>query len=49
MFKITVKVENVEKPYDENKLVDIVCFHCSRTYSLAQKEIRAANYCSSCR
>jgi len=48
MLKVTVKIENVEKPYDENKVVNISCFHCGKSYSIVQKEIRAANYCGSC-
>ena len=46
MFHISIKVGFDRKP---KTVTQVTCAHCAKSYDIAITEIRAMNYCSSCK
>jgi len=49
MFTLSVKIGFTRKPRKQKELTSVSCHHCGKTYTMHIKNIRATNYCSTCK
>jgi hypothetical protein len=52
MFHISVKIgitRKPRKPRKQKELTSVACHHCGKVYTMHIKNIRASNYCTTCK
>ena len=47
MFTLSIKIER--KPRKLKEITSVSCFHCGKSFTMHIKNIRTANYCSTCK
>ena len=45
-MKLIIKIEREKK---EREFVDTSCFHCGKQITIHQRNLRAVNFCSTCK